>query len=382
LKKAPNLTVKFIDLFAGCGGLALGLQWAGLQAVAAVEVDPDAAQTYSVNVDARIHAADIESIRDWPQATVVVGGPPCQGFSQLGNRDPADPRNNLWRHFVRVLDASSAVVFVMENVPALLASPQFHRFQAAVRKRDFSVATAVLCAADYGVPQIRKRAFVIGSRLGTPSLPLATHGPRSVTGAAHRTVRTAFRDPTPLPEHPNGINWHSMRHGVRDYSITRYAAVPLDGGNRFQMQKALDAAGLRRLVPRCWRLKTTGTSDVFGRMWWDRPAPTIRTEFCKPEKGRYLHPKAHRAITIREAARLQSFPDDFRFPQSQTMTSVARQIGNAVPPLLAQAIGTTVLTHLASHGYRGLAQTPQAGQLELMALAKSMRPALRTIHLS
>ena len=102
------------------------------------------------------------------------------------------------------------------------------------------------------------------------------------------------------------------------------------------MQRNLDSANLGHLVPRCWRDKPTGTTDVFGRLWWDRPAVTIRTEFYKPEKGRYLHPSAHRPITVREAARCMSFPDDFVFPDHQRMVSVRRQIGNAVPPLLAR----------------------------------------------
>jgi DNA (cytosine-5)-methyltransferase 1 len=130
------------------------------------------------------------------------------------------------------------------------------------------------------------------------------------------------------------------------------------------MQAALDAQGLGDLVPRCWREKPSGTTDVFGRMWWDRPSPTIRTEFYKPEKGRYLHPEAHRPITVREAARLQSFPDDFVFPTHQRMTSVARQIGNAVPPVLAAALARAVREHLAS--------PDQAGPAEQLALAAAV----------
>ena len=120
--------------------------------------------------------------------------------------------------------------------------------------------------------------------------------------------------------------------------IIRYQHVPHDGGNRFQMQDSLDAEGLGHLVPRCWRNKPTGTTDVFGRLYWKRPAFTIRTEFYKPEKGRYLHPSEDRPITIREAARCMSFPDDFVFPADQKWTEIAKQIGNAVPPGLAYAI--------------------------------------------
>jgi DNA (cytosine-5)-methyltransferase 1 len=129
--------------------------------------------------------------------------------------------------------------------------------------------------------------------------------------------------------------------------VRRYKAVPRDGGDRFAMQRNLDRAGLGELVPRCWREKPTGTTDVFGRLWWDRPALTIRTEFYKPEKGRYLHPSAHRPITVREAARLMSFPDDFVLPEDQAMTSIARQVGNAVPPLLAQRIAESLAAALA-----------------------------------
>jgi DNA (cytosine-5)-methyltransferase 1 len=118
------------------------------------------------------------------------------------------------------------------------------------------------------------------------------------------------------------------------------------------MQRNLDAQGLAHLVPACWRRKQAGTVDVFGRLRWDEPSVTIRTEFFKPEKGRYLHPEAHRPITVREAARLQSFPDSFKFPEEQALSSVARQVGNAVPPLLAKAVGEAVIAHLLIHRHR------------------------------
>lgn len=150
-----------------------------------------------------------------------------------------------------------------------------------------------------------------------------------------------------LPLAPNGRDWHRPRK-PRPESVRRYKAVPRDGGDRFAMQRNLDRAGLGDLVPRCWRDKPTGTTDVFGRLWWDRPALTIRTEFYKPEKGRYLHPSAHRPITIREAARLMSFPDDFVLPEDQSMSSIGRQVGNAVPPLLAQRIAESLAAALGA----------------------------------
>jgi DNA (cytosine-5)-methyltransferase 1 len=185
----------------------------------------------------------------------------------------------------------------------------------------------VLNASYYGVPQARRRAIVIGSRVGSASLPIAT--------TKRRTVRDAIGD---LPLVPNGMNWHVARNPHQS-SIERYRAVP-PGGNRFDLVR-----NRPDLSPPCWVKKKTGSTDVFGRMWWDEPAPTIRTEFFKPEKGRYLHPVADRPITIREAARLQTFDDGFKFVGSNVQ--VAKQIGNAVPIDLAKSIAITVRSMLA-----------------------------------
>jgi DNA (cytosine-5)-methyltransferase 1 len=336
----------FVDLFAGCGGLAHGFVREGFTPVGAVEIDEDACETYRLNIDQAIYSADIASISLWPTARVVIGGPPCQGFSQLGTRDPDDPRNRLWREYARVVKVTGAQMFVMENVPQLLRSSQYEQFYKEMRRSGFKVTADVLNAADYGVPQTRRRAIVIGSRLGQPELPEKTHGPQSGSKTPPVDVRTALAG---LALQPTGKDWHRGRHGIRPDSIVRYKAVPPSGGNRFQMQEKLERSGLGHLVPNCWRNKVSGTTDVFGRMWWDKPAPTIRTEFFKPEKGRYLHPVAHRPITVREAARFQSFPDDFLFAETQAMNSVARQIGNAVPPVLAAAIARAVDEHLRRH---------------------------------
>ena len=164
--------------------------------------------------------------------------------------------------------------------------------------------------------------------------PPPTHGPG--TERPYMTVRDAIAD---LPTDTDGFDAAYDRNGrqllhfgrrPRPESLKRYRAIP-EGGNRFDL-----ARNAPELLPRCWAEKPTGTTDVMGRLWWDRPSVTVRTEFFKPEKGRYLHPTADRPITHREAARLQSFPDDFAF--EGTKIEIARQIGNAVPPGLAEAI--------------------------------------------
>jgi DNA (cytosine-5)-methyltransferase 1 len=336
-----------MDLFAGCGGMTRGFVDSGrFEPVLAVEADADAAATYAANFGSgHVVCAKLEDVRAFPVVDVVIGGPPCQGFSQL-NRDLVGfERRGLWREYLRALARSKPRAFVMENVPGLLRAAEYRQFKKRAEGLGYVVEAAVLNAADYGVPQRRLRAFVLGARSGDVLWPSQTHHEHGTPAAGMQRWRT-FRDAVcDLPLKPNGQNWHVGRNPRPD-TVTRYQAVPHDGGNRFQMQERLEQVGLGHLVLPCFRRKPTGTTDVFGRLWWDRPSVTIRTEFYKPEKGRYLHPSEDRAITVREAARCMSFPDDFLLPPSQSMTSVARQLGNAVPPLLAQRIAEAVACYL------------------------------------
>ena len=177
-----------------------------------------------------------------------------------------------------------------------------------------------------------RRAFVMAVKGTTPRLPKPTRERATVWDAIHD-----------LPLEPNGEDWHVGRNPTPK-SMARYKCVP-PGGNRFNLMKKRPD-----LAPRCWLNKPTGSTDVFRRLEWDKSALTIRTEFFKPEKGRYLHPQAHRPITHREAARLQTFPDDFEFCGSKIQ--VARQIGNAVPPKLARALALELKAVLREVGRR------------------------------
>jgi DNA (cytosine-5)-methyltransferase 1 len=339
---------ELIDLFAGCGGMTRGfLDSKRFKAVFAVECDPDAAATYRKNFGDHVAELPIEDVAVFRPVDVVIGGPPCQGFSPLNRDAVGSERRGLWREYLRALAQAEPEAFVMENVPELLTSPEYAEFKLrAEHELGFVVDEKILNAADYGVPQRRRRAIAIGVRSGPVPWPEPTHAEQGATSPKKSKRWVSFRTAVKgLPLQPNGRAWHRARN-PQPFSVRRYKAVPRDGGNRFQMQKNLDKAGLGDLVPRCWREKPTGTTDVFGRLWWDQPAYTIRTEFYKPEKGRYLHPSAHRPITVREAARCMSFRDDFVFPEDQTMTSVARQIGNAVPPLLASRIAQALAVHL------------------------------------
>lgn len=337
----PMPRLELIDLFAGCGGLTRGFVDSGrFRPIFAVEWDEDAAATYRANFGDHVFCGPIERVEAFPSADVIVGGPPCQGFSPLNMRRVGLERRALWREYLRALEEAEPEVFLMENVPQLLRSAEYRAFRRAAAKLGFEVVGEVLNAADYGVPQVRRRAIVIGSRVGGPAMPIPTHfAPDSVpeAGSAWRTVRDAVGDLSPKP---TGRDWHNARN-PRPTSMERYRAIPGEGEGRFDLAE-------RRpdITPACWLRKKSGSTDVFGRLWWDRPAYTIRTEFYKPEKGRYLHPQEHRPLTVREAARCMSFPDDFELPTDQSMTSVARQIGNAVPPRLAQRLAEVVADHL------------------------------------
>lgn len=347
--KAPNRSkhsYTVMDLFAGAGGFTLGFVQAGFTPIFAVEFDQPAANTYIANFGAHCQASDISDIKTFPAADIIIGGPPCQGFSNLGAHIPDDPRNQLWRHYLRAVAQVQPRVFVVENVPPLLNSAEGQELIRQTQAMGYEVEGRILTAADYGAPQVRKRTIIIGSRVGPVLFPIPTHvNPakrdlQSIKLLDWMTVRQAIGD---LPMIPTNQALHLSRNPTAK-SLERYRHIPA-GGNRWNLP--LD------LMPECWKRKTKGGTDLFGRLRWDEPSVTIRTEFFKPEKGRYLHPEAHRPITHREAARIQCFPDDFDFQGSNI--AIAKQIGNAVPVRFAYAIAEAVHKMLAMQAGRKVA---------------------------
>ncbi|MEJ2888861.1 DNA cytosine methyltransferase [Actinomycetospora aeridis] len=351
-----------VDLFAGCGGLTRGFLDINHDAsithtydvVASVEADRAAAATYAANFgrDHLFHTKIEEWLpRDIPDADVVVGGPPCQGFSNLGKRDPMDGRNRLWREYARTVEKIQPDYFLIENVAAFYRSHEWGLLQSAVEDgplRNYELQPHVLNAAEFGVPQVRKRAVVVGRHRDRPPLP-SLDAVRSDPTARFPSVGDALAE---LPEYvpPDRI---ALPQGVYDFagdlpgafktsdlhitrrlekiSRDRIASIP-EGGNRLDIPFHLQAP--------CWRGHTSGSLDVMGRLRKDRPSVTIRTEFVKPEKGRYLHYRQPRPLTHAEAALLQTFPMDYQWCGAKV--SIARQIGNAVPVKLARALGALI----------------------------------------
>lgn len=356
-------TPTVVDLFAGCGGLTAGFVAEGFKSVRAVEWNLDAAATYAANFgEDHMFCGDIADLPDVPKADLVIGGPPCQGFSNLGTRDAADPRNKLWMEYVNVVLAANPKVFVLENVDRFSKSAEFDllmtELQTGRLKKWKHHDWKVLNAADYGVPQRRNRTILMASRVGPINLPSPTHA-KVPTKDRKRwaSVRSAIgkipamTDTTDLPAStvemfgqrvPGIFKSRDLHLGRRptERSLQRYDCIP-PGGGRFDLPD--------ELMPDCWANKPTGTTDVMGRMRWEQPSLTIRTEFFKPEKGQYLHPqwdeqdetrRVNRPITHREAALIQTFPTDYLW--CGTKIEIAKQIGNAVPPRLAQVLAKTV----------------------------------------
>jgi len=364
--------IRLIDLFAGAGGFTLGFTQhfnGNLKPVWANDFNSPATKTYNANFGNHCVVGDIVDILEnqsdiIPQADIVIGGPPCQGFSLLNKQRRNDPRKQLWIPFMDIVDLSGARVFVIENVRQLLNSPEHQAIDERAKELGFLTTSALLCAADYGVSQVRYRAFIVGSHDIDPSSvfpPKRTHfngdSPMQLdmfnsdaNPKPYRTVRDVIEDLPPpegteIRDVPPPLDIHFGRNPT-ELSKKRYRTIPEEGMNRFDLQERAP-----ELTPACWIRKKKGGTDLFGRLWWDRPAFTIRTEFFKPEKGRYLHPKQHRPITHREAARIQSFPDSFRFKGSKI--EIARQIGNAVPPLLAKNVAASIKQLLVAEPVHG-----------------------------
>ncbi|MGW3329343.1 DNA cytosine methyltransferase [Streptomyces rubiginosohelvolus] len=435
--------VTVLDLFSGCGGFTQGFHefrpegapgdtGPYFRSVAAVEHDAAAAATYAVNFGAdrrhrnipgaRVHLGNIE---DWTPAAderdadVVVGGPPCQGFSALNRNKKGTERNRLWEEYVRVVEEIKPKIFVIENVDRFLKSDEFQNLLKEVGaggrlaeyrlvdppghvpsdSEERKIKRYLLNAADYEAVQARRRAIVIGVRkdvedgrtMAYPE-PTRTRPPRHATPQTLDGLGTALPNWRAVDEvfdetrrwEPLGTELPDLKAYVEDVSTrvlgvfttqdlhfgrnpeelsrARYQAIP-PGGNRKNLREkwyTTDETGKIRIFDEekpqgvkttvfylstpSWDNHNSGSGDVMGRLRLGEPSVTIRTEFFKPEKGRYLHPTDARPITHYEAARIQGFPRDFKWCGSKT--DIARQIGNAVPIPLGKAIASAIHSFL------------------------------------
>lgn len=342
-----------IDLFAGVGGLSLGFEQAGFEALVANEFDASIAEAYIKNrQNANMIVEDITklSIPDTfgqyrGKAVVVIGGPPCQGYSQKGQRKTInDPRNFLFKYFVDVVQEVQPQYFVMENVPNLLTSEKGF-FKKELEKLfddlGYSINAQVLCAADYGVPQNRHRAFIIGKKGNSVvAMPEKTDRATTIWEAISDLAYLNSGEGKEVSQYrtePQSAYQETMRKGsklVYNHIATRHSKIALE-----RLAMIPPKGGKEYLPPE--HLTKSIYSGTWERMDADGTSVTITTRFDTPSSGQFTHPFLDRAITVREAARIQSFPDTFIF--YGTKSSQMKQVGNAVPPMLAKAVADAIV---------------------------------------
>jgi len=348
-----NKPLKVIDLFSGCGGSALGFKQAGFDIKVAVDINKLASQSFKLNFPkAKVFSSDISTISSEEllkaanassgNEVVIIACPPCQGFSTARRKSEAinDPRNTLIYEFLRVVRDIRPFAFVMENVPGLangIGKPLFQDILKKLKELGYDTVYGVVDTADYGVPQRRKRLVLIGTNDSKIRLtfPKQTNQDPDLPDrylTPWNTVRNAIGD---LPQINAGEKSekdpiHSASN-LAEINLKRMAITPHDGGDRLSWPEYL--------VLECHK-KVSGYKDIYGRMKWDSPSPTITGGCVMISKGRFGHPEQDRAISLREAARLQTFPDDYKF--AGNTGHIAAQLGNAVPPLLAKRIGETL----------------------------------------
>ncbi|KAB2684298.1 DNA cytosine methyltransferase [Brucella pseudogrignonensis] len=356
--ESRNQPILVYDFFSGCGGTSEGLRNAGMKPVMGLDIDHEAMATYAHNFKGAeaVHrnvcdlaTSDLEHLfeRDRKSPILFSACAPCQPFSrQNRQRKEQDSRISLLAELGRFVRRFRPELIFIENVPGMQAFSEAEdgpltRLFALLDACGYSYTCRTVEAQTYGVPQNRRRLVVVASLFGPFAFPNATHG--SEAGMEPLlTVRKAIAHLPPLEA------------GMTDSRVANHQACGLSAKN-LERIRAVSEGGDRRSWSDHLKLDChvglKGYTDVYGRMSWDKPSPSLTTRCVSLSNGRFGHPEQDRAISIREAARIQSFPDDFEF--RGTINAMARQIGNAVPPKLAEVIGRALIAHV-DH-YRGLA---------------------------
>lgn len=339
--------IKVFDFFSGCGGTSSGFSQAGLEIAMGLDIDPDSASSFRLNFpDAYFFLNDIKQLdadvlekiigtRKTP--LLFCGCAPCQPFSkQNRNQLNSDPRRDLLSEFSRFVERWLPEYVFVENVPGMQKvkgkNGPFLKFSRLLDSLGYSQVSDVVLAMSYGVPQTRKRLVLLAQRIGKATLPTATHGPMRLP---YTTVRDAIGHLPPIAAgttHPTDP--HHQAAELSELNLKRISVTP-EGGGRDSWPNELQLD--------CHRTHL-GHSDVYGRLAWDKTASGLTTRCISYSNGRFGHPTQDRALSVRETALIQTFPEDFKF--SGNLASRARQIGNAVPPAMALAVGRHILSTL------------------------------------
>ena len=348
-----------VDLFSGVGGLSYG--FSNLEAfniLAANEIEKDISIAYSLNHPnvemlncniTQLTEEKFQEILKGQRVDLIVGGPPCQSYSTLGKRR-MDERANLFMEYKRVLNILKPRAFVFENVSGILSMDKgklFEKVKSEFESLGYTLKSKLLDAVDYGVPQHRERVILVGFKGDNNfEYPLPTHGEGL---KSYITLEQAIGD---LPSIKSGQTNNSFNNSISnefldfvrkpDETMTEHSA-PKNGEHLIKIMEALKDGQSKDDLPENIRPKS-GYGNTYAKLWWKKPSTTITRNFACPSSSRCIHPRDSRAMSIREGARLQSFPDDYKFYGSDGMKRL--EIGNAVPPLLSKAIAEQILIAL------------------------------------
>lgn len=332
-----------IDFFCGAGGLTKGLQLSGINVIAGIDLSENCRETFSHNcfparyINEDIRKVDVEVLRalapavfENPSNVLFAGCAPCQSFSKQRRSVKTRPDATILGQFGRLVEAFQPGQVLVENVPGIAkikGRSTFIRFLQLLKRNNYNYVFDTINAKNFGIPQNRRRMVLIAVKNGMASLPVETHGKNKLPFETVRNTITRFPRLEVGEESPDFPNHCAAE--LSETNLRRIRSTPPDGGDRRSWNDGL--------VLECHKGGHAGHTDVYGRMHWDQPSPTLTGRCNSLSNGRYGHPEQDRAISLREAAALQTFPDDFVFFGSRP--SIAQQIGNAVPVRLGMILG-------------------------------------------
>ena len=364
-----NMSVSVVSLFSGGGGLDLGFKSSGYNILWAIDNNQDAVNTYKENLDNHIICADINKIDEKviPHADVIIGGPPCQSFSLAGNRHVEDARGQLVWRYITIINEVKPKAFVFENVTGLLSAKNSNGekilslLQEAFKEIGYTINTKVINSADYGIPQRRKRVIIVGLKGKKQFIfPKETHNEDGSKGLKrYVSVEDALGDLAEATENPDSsiayktipqTDYQRLVRGncemVTEHFLPRMSELDKyiishvrPGGNYMDIPSDVKSERIKRLQ------RDGGHTTCYGRLSPDKPSYTINTYFNRPNVGCNIHYSEDRLITVREALRLQSFPDSYKIVSSSKQGRNLI-VGNAVPPLLAKVIADSLKKYL------------------------------------
>lgn len=346
--------LKVADIFCGAGGLSYGFSHSNhFDIVFANDIDADATKSYQLNhqgvaiFNRDIAQLDKNTLKPYQNIDILLGGPPCQSYSTLGKRK-MDDRANLFREYLRILGILNPKMFIFENVRGLLSMQNGQLFPficEEFKKLGYFINYQVLNAVHFGVPQIRDRVILVGTKNNQKfNYPQATHADNDLLSENKQivSIKDALDDLPVIQSGENGNNKgfrfsanNDFLRFVRKTEQLSEHISPKNNPNLIKIMQTLKDGESKDDLPLEIRPKS-GYTNTYAKMWWNKPAPTVTRNFATPSSSRCIHPRDSRALTVREGARLQSFPDDYIFYGSDQ--SKRLQIGNAVPPLLSIAL--------------------------------------------